>query len=151
MGYHVTILRTSGKKRIPFSREEVNSVERAFPMWSYKENDKALVPKDGEDIGALWFSEGVIWTKNPSEETIKQMLLIAEHLHARVRGDELETYRTPTETYLHPDDAEEHKSSREEVDRIIRRTRIKSFVFHSVVASLFIGLILLFKLLGWIK
>lgn len=151
MGYHVTILKTSGRKRIPLSREDVDSVERAFPMWSYKENDEALVPKDGEHFGALWFSEGEIWTKNPSEETIKQMLLIAEHLDARVRGDELETYQTPTDTYLHPDDAGEHKTSREEVDRIIRRTRIKSIAFHSVPASFFIGLILLFKLLGWIK
>ena len=33
------------------------------------------------------------------------MLDLAAPLGARVRGDEGETYRTPTESYVHPDDA----------------------------------------------
>jgi hypothetical protein len=126
----------------------VESVDQTLPLWSYKDEQRALVLEDSEEPVALWFSGGEIWTKNPTEATIEQMLLIAEHLKARVRGDEFETYRTPTDTYLHPDDAEKYAKSRKEVERIIRSTRIKSFVFHSAVFGFFMGLILLLKHLG---
>lgn len=150
MGYHVSIMRTSGKKQIPIFREEVEAIGRAHPLWTYKEDEGALVLNDGDERVELWFSDGEIWTKNPTEATIEQMLRVAEHLKARVRGDELETYRSPADTYLHPDDAEMHTKSRAEVEIIIRKTHIKSFVVHSAI-FFFVGLILLFKHLGWIE
>lgn len=41
---------------------------------------------------------------NPDPEHIDVMLEIADALGGRVRDDELQSFRTVTDTYLHPDD-----------------------------------------------
>lgn len=46
----------------------------------------------------LIYQDGIVWAKNPSS------LVIAGSLDGRVRGDNLEIYRTPNETYAHPND-----------------------------------------------
>jgi hypothetical protein len=52
------------------------------------------------------FSEGELWTSNPSMPLLEPMIELAGYLGARVRGDELETYRTVDDRYIHPDDRE---------------------------------------------
>ena len=61
---------------------------------------------DGIRRATLVWNDGEIWTKVPEADVIAVMLRLAEPLKARVRGDEFETYRSPTETYIHPDDKE---------------------------------------------
>lgn len=48
------------------------------------------------------------------------MLEIASQLGARVRGDEYETYRSPTETYFDPEDLEEKKKAEKESRALLR-------------------------------
>lgn len=109
MSYHVAIMRTRAGAPHPLSKEEVLAAAPAHP------EVRCEVSSDGEltvvlrqadpESPVLWFQDGELWTKNPDEETLAFMVSFASTLGARVRGDELETYRTAQEAYLHPDDA----------------------------------------------
>ena len=111
MGYHVAILRTKNGQQESISIEEVKEaivalhgfkLKPASPPW--KDCYEISFPSsEGEDIVLLW-QEGEIWTKNPEDQTMQGMLDLAKKLNARVRGDELETYKTIDESYQHPDD-----------------------------------------------
>lgn len=109
MGYHVSIVRTvKGKGGI--SAEEVTGKlgrELGFSVQLTSSGAIEQVYKqiDGQEM-LLFFDDGRLWTKNPSEATLRAMIDIAGALGdgARVRGDEGETYVTVDETYTHPDD-----------------------------------------------
>jgi hypothetical protein len=149
MSYHVTILRTSGKQTVPITKEEAVGLPKAFPDWKYDSDQDALVSATGNE--ALWFSDGELWTKNPSNDTVTSMLALAEHLGARVRGDELETYRTATETYLHPDDAEAKVESDADLEAWSRREKLKLWVIRFAVIGLAVLLGILLKKSGVLK
>jgi hypothetical protein len=152
VSYHVTILRTKGKQSIPITAEEVLALAAAFPQWEYDAGQNALVSRESSETDpALWFSDGELWTKNPSEDTLSTMLEFAAHIGARVRGDELETYRTPTESYLHPDDAEAKSASEAHTGMLIGRTRLKSIALRAAVVGAFALIALLFVKLGFLK
>jgi len=152
LGYHITILRTQDKQTIAITKEEVLGLAEVFPEWSYDSNQDALVFVDKSDEApALWFSDGRLWTGNPSNETLASMIALAKHLKARVRGDEFETYRTADEVYLHPDDAQEKAEADAEVGALIRRTRRKQWVLNAVLFGSFISLILLLKKFGFLE
>lgn len=150
MSYHVTILRTKGKRSVPITQEEVLALAAAFPEWTYDAEQKALVLGKGKQAPALWFAKGELWTKNPSEDTLTAMLALARELGARVRGDELETYRTATQSYLHPDDARAKAESDADTRALIRRTRLRSLALHAAIFGSFALLIVLFAKLGLI-
>lgn len=134
MGYHVTILRTSGDRTIPIEKDEVAGLAKNFPEWKYDADQEALISADdSEEAPALWFSDGELWTRNPSNETITSMLALATHLGARVRGDELETYRTAEETYLHPDDKQTKQDSQAELRAWERRETLKLWMIRAGV------------------
>lgn len=61
------------------------------------------------------------------------MLGLADELGARVRGDELETYRTPTETYRHRDDDAQRASDEALVSAMKRRQRIRQWGLNIAV------------------
>ena len=152
MSYHVTILRTNGNRTIPITKEEVAGLARAFPEWKYDADQDALVSvSESDEAPALWFSDGELWTKNPSNDTVTSMLALARHLGARVRGDELETYRTANDTYLHPDDAEAKQETEAEFETWRRRERLKLWAIRAAVigAAALVGILL--KKFGFIK
>ena len=152
MGYHVTILRTKGKRTVPISMEEVLALPAVFPQWKYDADQEGLVSLDErEDAPALWFSDGELWTSNPSDETLTAMIAIADHLGARVRGDEMETYRTATESYLHPDDVDAKAESDAETRALLRRTRMKTLILNAAIFGFFVLLALLLKWLGFLE
>ena len=98
MGYHVTILRTAGGRQLPIGLDELRRA--LVPM----AGRLALFPRDGElwlvrpELGEesdiLIVEDEEIWAKGPGEEMLALMIELAGHLGARVRGDELETYRS---------------------------------------------------------
>jgi hypothetical protein len=150
VSYHVSILKTRGKRTIPITPEDVQSLARTFPGWTYDVRRETLA-FEGDNSVALWLSDGELWTKNPSEDTLSTMLQFAAHLGARVRGDELETYRTATESYLHADDVQAKNESDADTRALIRRTRLRSIALHAAIFGGFGLLILLFAKLGWLK
>ena len=131
MGYTVSIIRTGKSAGQRFARSEYEALCDADPKWTYDAEKEILSIESGNDSG-FWLDadETEMSTKEPTEHQIELMLEVATFLGARVRGDDFETYRTPTETYDHPDDEElrslagplgtREPSSREKVIRWIK-------------------------------
>lgn len=109
MGYHVTIVRTSNGQAVPITRDELARALPAMngrldlspgrPPWS-----ALCQPGKGDAGELLFFDDGELWAKTPGDEFVALMIELADLLGARVRGDELETYRTLEDVYQHPDD-----------------------------------------------
>ncbi|SHH51761.1 hypothetical protein [Massilia sp. CF038] len=111
MGYHLTIMRTSGAQHVPILRHEIMAALPALngrlTPWPTAGSELQLVdPQAGEASALLVFDEaaGELWSSGPDDSFLARMLALAGQLGARVRGDEGETYRTAQETYRHPDD-----------------------------------------------
>jgi hypothetical protein len=131
MGYHVTILRTVAGESQPIGRDEVKAVLASRTDLRLQDHEGLpWIRLGGEKPGqALVLQNGEIWTKNPERETMLVMLELARVLGARVRGDELETYRTPDEWYTHPDDERRIAQAKREAQATRRRTQLASFAW----------------------
>jgi hypothetical protein len=118
MGYHVHILRTKSAQVLPITKDEVR--QAVIPMrgrlsvmpdkpelWLYQ---PAL--SEESEIVAFDDNDGSLWTASPSDPLLSLMIELAGKLNARVRGDELETYLSLEETYVHPDDQVLHEANR---------------------------------------
>jgi hypothetical protein len=112
MGYHVAIVRTRDKAPLPIAEAEIERAAATLPGWRYDRAARTLHAELPEDDGLqLWFADGALWTKNPDGAALARMIALAGLLQARVRGDEGETYRTPHDTYVHPDDGDERRAA----------------------------------------
>lgn len=129
MGYHVRILRTQGGQELPIRRDEVEDIASKIGAKidppSLKGAELDFVLPVGQDARScrLVFQRGELWTNNPEEDELAAMIEVAARLNARVRGDELETYRAASETYIHPDDKNEFDQFEAESKRAARRTK----------------------------
>jgi hypothetical protein len=105
MGYDVSILKTASGRRQRFSEQDFIALTTKFPEWSYDSSSQTLLKQTGEEEG-FWLdlSPLELTAKEPNKTQVQLMIEIAQALGGRVRGDDLETYRTPTETFNHPDD-----------------------------------------------
>ncbi len=109
MGYHVAIVRTDAGQAVPITRDEL---VRALPAMNARLDwyqartpwTELYEPAKGDASELLLFEDGELWAKTPSDTFIALMIELADLLGARVRGDELETYRTLDDVYRHPDD-----------------------------------------------
>jgi hypothetical protein len=105
MGYDVSVIRTVSGRRQRFSVDDFSTLARNYPEWSYDSASETLERRSGDEQG-FWMSASAmeLTAKEPTERQIELTLEVAHALGARVRGDNLETYRTPTDTFNHPDD-----------------------------------------------
>ena len=138
MSYHFTILRTKGARSLPITEAEFAAAAAAVPeLVVVYETRQAEYRRDGKVRAILRWRAGEIWTAVAEPDVIAVLLQVAERLGARVRGDEFETYRTPEESYLHPDDRAE-KERAEELSRSMRRaTRRRQWVAHACIFGVF--------------
>lgn len=127
MGYHVRIVRGDfPSKGRDISSDGNSFIEAALGRLGFSieagasGSGKQLYRRRGENEVCLFLDDGEVWAKNPDETDIEAMIEIAEELGggARVRGDEGETYRSATETYIHPDDLGEAVSDEESSRRV---------------------------------
>lgn len=109
MGYHVSIIRTASGRAQPISKDEL--VKALASMDGRLVIDPAqpsavqvVAPAMGDSSPRLLLEDGELWSSSPDDEFINLMIELANKLGARVRGDELETYRTLDDVYNHPDD-----------------------------------------------
>jgi hypothetical protein len=150
VGYHVSIIRTSASHSMPISHAEVVAVPERVPGWEYSEEKKALI-SEAEHGAVLWFSDGELWTKNPKEEVLTAMITVASVLGARVRGDELETYRTANDWYVHPDDTQHQAKDADSTARgRTRQARGQRWTSRALTVIGFALLTLLLIKLGWL-
>jgi hypothetical protein len=142
MGYHVTIIRKKGNKIEPVSKQEWEAFVAKSPNLSFEVLDDGrtyAVIKDNQGQIKTWldWNEGEIWTKNPEEDVLAEMIQIAGQLGARVRGDEGEYYKSVSETYYDPLEKEEHDRNQQEVQKSGRRRRIKQIIAHTIIFGFF--------------
>lgn len=147
MSYHVAVLRTAGKRKLPIMKEEVaHAVAQVGEMRLVHDPEgKSVVEiiRNGEAIAALALDRGELWAKNPDRETLQSMLSLADILQARVRGDEFETYRTPDEVYEHPDDRAEKQQAQQAGRDLARRARLNQWVLNVCIFGFFLLLALI--------
>lgn len=135
MGYHLRILRTKAGQEFPIRRDEVELLARNIggkiepSILKDAELDFVLPLEQGTGSFRLVLQRGQLWTKNPEEAELAAMIDVASRLNARVRGDELETYRSASDTYIHPDDKDEANQSEIESKQTIKRTRSTRLIF----------------------
>lgn len=118
MGYHVHVLRTESGRTRPIAEDEVR--QAVMPMAGRLEVMPGREPLllyrpslgDDSEIVAFDAGDGVLWADGPSDPLLELMIELAGRLGARVRGDEFETYRSLTDTYVHPDDRAAHEAAR---------------------------------------
>jgi hypothetical protein len=143
MGYHVTILRTRQGRADPIGSEEVRSLAdrlqgAQIEPCSLKDGELDLVVSRGSGtVYRFVLQRGQLWTKNPEDDEIQVMIDIAAQLGARVRGDEFETFRTPTETYSHPDDRSDLQQADESARQIKKTARRKQWILNLVLILIF--------------
>lgn len=137
MSYHVAIVRTKNGARAPVSRAEVDALLASRPDLGSRPTEGGGLEILGGDT-LLWFQHGEIWTRNPDDATLRLLLELAAPLGARVRGDELETYRTVDETYVHPDDREEARAARQESADVLRNTRARQRRLNAILIGIFL-------------
>lgn len=134
MGYHVTILRTSNGVQTPITEDEISTAIRGSSKFqSLKDvNGEPIVEIDTgtHPNPCVWHCDGELWTKNPDEATIDGMCELASLLGGRVRGDELESYRSASDFYYHPDDADARAEALKTTKEVARQTKQRSFVVH---------------------
>lgn len=141
MGYHVSIVRTSGGTGKPITAQEViNFASKSsgfrieHPLTPKGPCTVLVYSRDGRDICGLQLDEhdGVLWTKNPEDDELEIMLSIAIALGGRVRGDVNETYRTVSDTYIHPDDQADREVAKAEDARFRRAWQRRQTIWRWV-------------------
>lgn len=146
MAYHVTILRTERGERILIAKEEVKKISSARPELAIEESrpERLVLTRtvsNREDV--LVWQDGEIWAANPDRELLQFMIDLAADLRARVRGDELETYTSPEQTYLHPDDHEEEKEADLLTRQLIKRRKRNQILLNLSIVGFFAVLVVI--------
>lgn len=124
MGYHVSIVRTSGRRVIPIRLEEAKAALLGRNEWRFDEVQNSFVAlglPEGEEF--ILLQDGELWAKTPSEHMLGHMISAATALNARVRGDEFETYESIDKSYVHQDDHEEFEGSQKGVAELETRRK----------------------------
>lgn len=121
LGNHVAVVRTFDRQNRPIQADELHSFVQTHygfeiaKRTSRKGEHMLVLMRSGEETSRceLEFDDqaGELWMKNPEPTDIDIMLEIAGALGGRVRNDDLETFRTPTEVYVHADDQAAHDAA----------------------------------------
>lgn len=143
MSYLVKIIRTKSGRVIPIQWHEINdaAVDVIGLAVSVDESNTLRVTTSDSGMRGdclLYFEDGEIWTKTPTEEVLAVMIALAGKLNARVRGEEFESYRTPSDTYVHPDDSLASKARLEESRKIIKNTRKRQIIINAAIIGGFV-------------
>jgi hypothetical protein len=147
MGYHLTILRTAAGQTQPISRAAFAAAIAASPGWTMAPGgEAATLTADGQEVLTVWWQAGELSGQPPDDDAVAAMLALAGRLGARLRGEELETYRTPTETYAHPDDAPAKQAADAWGEQAKREARRRGRRLNAVL----LGVFLLLVLLAWL-
>ena len=133
MGYHLRLLR--GIDEPDISQQEFAAAVRAIPSLVLDDDEySARFVRDGSLRSTIFLSDGEAWTNTAEEDVLEVMLLLAKPLKARVRGDNNESYRSVSETYIHPDDVEEVAAEKADYQQWKRRNLVWNILRFSLLA-----------------
>ena len=126
MGYHLTLICTDVGAKVALNGPEVEAAFRTHPAVARVEaradGFEVTLGTPAEPLVLFW-DDGWLWTAQPDEPALEVLIAVAAQLGARVRGDELETYRTVDDTYTHPDDRAQAQRASELSEVLYRRSR----------------------------
>ncbi len=144
MSYHVEILRTRAGQEVPLTPAEVTAAAAGLGGLAVTPDERGgvEVARAGAPPLLSW-QDGRLWAGNPEPETLALMIALAGALGGRVRGDDLESYCSPDETYVHPDDAPEVEEDLRARALARRRRTWMQFRVHAAIFGTFILLALL--------
>lgn len=150
MSYHLTIVRTDGKMPETISEAEVHSMVEEDGALSFENRGDYLnIKKTFRDQEFYFiYKDGEVWIKNPSPEHIALLIELAKRLGGRVRGDEYETYVSPTETIIHPDDKQLVIEAKEASVDMRARHKRRGLIMNGSIFLFFIMLGLLANFLS---
>ncbi|MBQ5947551.1 hypothetical protein [Massilia sp. ST3] len=103
MGYHLTILRSTSDGVIPIALGEAKLAASGLG-WRFHDDPPGFTRVAHAGSCTVWHQDGELWTSSPDEAHLPHLVLLAEVLGARLRGDEFETYDSSAATYSHPHD-----------------------------------------------
>ena len=90
MGYHVNILRFTDGKELPIPEDEVRDAVALMNGRLLVSTDKGELelfpPQQGPDGEVVWYSDGLLWANNPSDDLVTRMIELAGLFGARVQG-----------------------------------------------------------------
>jgi hypothetical protein len=136
MGYHLTILRSSpqGSIPIPLAEAKLAALELG---WIYADQPPTFTRHTGQGDCTLWHQDGELWTSDPETWEICHLLILAEVLGARLRGDENETYETPDRTWSHPDDLRPADTAQAASDALLSRSLREQALIRNLIVLFF--------------
>ncbi len=113
MAYHVTIIPAEKRSAEPITSAELDRKPVTELGWLLVQQDgETVLRSESEPAVDLFLHEGTLWTSNPTEPALRKIVVLADALGARARGDEFETYRSDLSTYLHPEDRRQIEATR---------------------------------------
>lgn len=156
MGYHVAVVRTLDGRKSPIQAEELQRFVEVHPDFrilrraSGKGAPLLVLAHHGlgSSISELQFDEqeGELWAKDPLPADIDVMLMTARALGGRVVGEDFQTFRTATDTYLHADDKAGHDAANAVNHAFLQRKRridmVRWCIRGGALAVLVLGLVL---------
>lgn len=136
MGYHLTILRSSPQGDIPISLAEAKLAALKLG-WIYADQPPTFTRHTGQGVCSLRHQDGELWASDPKTWEICHLLVLAEVLGARLRGDEGETYATPDRTYTHPDDLRPADSAQAATAALLSRSLREQALIRKLIVLFF--------------
>lgn len=151
MGYHVSLIRENNGKIEPIGREEIIGIISSCPDFSYEDRENYLnLKKISAYGGAVYFiyQDGELYVKNPTEIQLEEFILLAQKLGGRIRGENFETYRTGSETYIHENDVQEAADHVRQINSSKSNRKRRSFLWK---AGFILACAILGGLIGTVK
>ena len=139
MSYHLTILRSSQRKQIPIALDEAKVAAQNLG-WEYQNSPPTFLRHAENATCTLWYKDGELWVKTPEPWEVEQLLALAQHLDARVRGDEFETYKSIDKTFFHPDDQQFRKEADAKSRALISQSLREQRLIRNVIVGVFVAL-----------
>jgi hypothetical protein len=147
MGYHLTILRSSQHGQIPIPLDEATVAARALG-WECDGSQPAFWRHTDQGTCTLWYQDGELWVKSPELWEIAHLLVLANNLRARVRGDEFETYESTDKTFLHPDDRQLRKEAEVQSKALLSQSMREQKLIRNVIVGFFVTLAVIGYFIG---
>lgn len=151
MGYHVSITRERVGKESDITEQEWLDFVSSSEEWSLGNlaGDGPGVQLSRSMSCAAWskdeqswlgWSDGEIWTKNPSNELLAAMIEIAPRFKARVRGDEGESYRSLADYYYEEDgNIISREIKQDQWSKRMRTIKIRRLIWDVLRVAILIG------------
>jgi predicted Zn-dependent protease len=142
MTYRISIIRSSQKDRLSF--EEI--IDTISGLAGFKTNlngeppSVTLLRAGGLETELFWNAvECSLFTLKPETDIIAAMIKLAGTLGGRVRGQNFESYTTPFETYVHPEDSDSARRTEQQAAQQRRKNVRRALLSKLAVPVLLVA------------